>query len=223
MEAPRIHFVRIAGEVRGPAAIEQLRELGSIDVITPESLVAPSADGPWTPISQLPICPEVFPARRVLAFKPTDFEQINRGAAPGMNPEQAMLEANRMPASLRGREVLVTPQGLRGPPAGAPPNEVQIMVEEVGRKIAAHAPPAPPPPRRPRFPRWRWLVIPSVVGSAGIMAIPLLYDRQYDSASVSILFGWTVLFNLLLVGILMLDRSLGNRVQAATRQAERGE
>lgn len=220
MDTSRRHYVRIAGEVRGPVGIEQLRDLGSVDVITPESVVAPSAAGPWTPIAQLPICAEVFPARRVLGFKPVEFEEINRDAAPAMNPEQAILQANRIPPSFRGREVLVTPQALRGTPAGEPPNEVQAMVQEVGRKIAEFAPPAPPPPRRPRFPRWRWYVIPSVVGTAGIMSIPLLYDRQYDPTSVSILLGWTALFNLLVVGLMALERSLGNKVQATTRKTE---
>lgn len=223
MEPPRVHFIRIAGEVRGPVGIEQLRDLGSVEVITPDSVVAPSPAGPWTPIAALPICAEVFPARRVIGFKATVFEEINRGAAPAMNPEEALMQANQPPSSFRGREVLVTPQGLRGTRDGEPPNEVQAMVLEVGRKIAAHAPPPPPLPRRPRFPRWRWFVIPSFFGTAGIMAIPLLYDRQYDPASVSILIGWTVLFNLLLVGILALDRSLGDKVQAGIRKAERGE
>ena len=222
MESPRVHFIRIAGEVRGPVGIEQLRDLGSVEVITPESLVAPSAAGPWTPIAALPICAEVFPPRRVIGFKAKEFEEINRGAAAAMNPEEAILQANQPPSSFRGREVLVTPPGRRGTRDGEPPNEVQAMVLEVGRQIAAHAPPPAPPPRRPRFPRWRWLVFPSVFGTAGIMAIPLLYDRQYDSSSLSILIGWTGLFNLLLVGILALDRSLGDKVSAGIRQAERG-
>lgn len=223
MESPRVHFVRIAGEVRGPLGLEQLRDLGGVEVITPESVVAPSAAGPWTPIATLPICAEVFPARRVIGFKAKEFEEINRGTAPAMDPAEATAQANRSPASFRGREVLVTPQGLQGTRDGEPPNDVQVMVLEVGRKIAAHAPPAPPPPRRSLIPRWRWFVIPSFVGTAGIMAIPLLYDRQYDPSSVSILIGWTVLFNLLLVGIMALDRSLGDKVQAGIRKAERGE
>ena len=214
MESNRIYFVRIGGQVRGPVRVDQLREMGGIDVITPESEVAPGADGPWTRLATLPICPEVFPARRGIGFKAAKFEEINQGSAPAMNPAEAIEQSLRSPASFRGREVVVTPQVLRGTRDGDPPNDVQEMVLEVGRRVAAHAPvvvPAPPPQR---FPRWRWFVTASLLGSAGIMCIPLLYDRKYDAMSTSILGCWTVMFNGLLIAVLVFDRRIGQQVQS---------
>jgi hypothetical protein len=60
MESNRLHFVRIAGQVRGPIAVEQLREMGSVDAITRETEIAAGPDGPWARLATLAICPEVF-------------------------------------------------------------------------------------------------------------------------------------------------------------------
>ena len=213
MESNRTHFVRIAGQVRGPVSVDQLREMGGIDIITPETEVAPRADGPWVQLATLAICPEVFPARRGIAFKTAKFEEINRGPAPAMNPAEAIEQALRPPASFRGREVLVTPQVLRGTRDGEPPNEVQEMVLAVGRRVAAHAPVVVLPPAAPRFPRWPWFAAVSLLGSTAIMCIPLLYDRKYDAMSTSILGCWSVMFNGLLLAVMLMDRRIGNHVR----------
>lgn len=213
MDSNGIHFVKIAGVVRGPVGVAQLREMGCIDVITAETEIASGPDGPWVRLATLPICADVFPPRPAIMFKAAQFEAINRGTAPAMDPAEAIEQANRPPATLRDREVLVTPRSLRGTRSDEPPNEVQAMVLEVGRRVAANAPVVLLPPPPPRFPRWPWFAALSVIGSTGIMCIPLLYDGKYDPMSISILGGWVVLFNGLLVMLLMMDRRLGAEAQ----------
>lgn len=213
MESNRLHFVRIAGQVRGPIGIEQLREMGSIDVITPETEIAPSATGPWVRLATLAICPEVFPIRRAIEFKATRFEEINQASTPAMDPQEVIEQSLRTPASFRGREVVVTPQVLRGTRDGESPNEVQEMVLEVGRRVAANTPEVVLPPPPPRFPRWPWFAIASGLGSTAIMCIPLLYDRKYDVMSTSILGCWAVMFNGLLVAVLLIDRRIDAHVR----------
>src|SRR5207248_2734953 len=90
MESNRIHFVRIAGAVRGPVDVDQLREMASIAVVTPETEIAPHADGPWVRLATLAICPDVFPARRAIEFRAAQFEVINENAAPTMDPQQVI-------------------------------------------------------------------------------------------------------------------------------------
>ena len=208
MEPSRVYFVRIAGAVRGPVGVEQLREMGSVEVITPETEIAPQVEGPWVRLATLAICPEVFPARRAIEFKTAQFEEINRDSTPAVDLEETIERAKRSPASFRGREVVVPPQVPRPARDGDPRNEVQPWVIEVGRRVAAHAPVVVLPPPPPRFPRWPWFAALSVAGSTAIMSIPLLYDRRYDQMSVSILGMWTVMFNGLLVGAMMIDRRL---------------
>lgn len=208
MEPSLVYFVRIAGAVRGPVGIEQLREMGSIEVITPETEIAPQANGPWVRLATRAICSEVFPARRAIEFKTAQFEEINRDSTPAVDLDETIERAKRLPAAFRGREVVVPPHVVRPPRDGDPHNEVQEMVLDVGRRVAAHAPVVVLPPPPPRFPRWPWFAALSVVGSMAIMSIPLLYDRRYDQMSVSILGMWTVMFNGLLVGAMMLDRRL---------------
>ena len=213
MTSNRVYFVRIAGAVRGPLGMEHLRDLATGNVITPEAEIAPGADGPWERMATLAICAEVFPARRVLGFKAAQFEELNRGSAPAVEPDEIIAQALRPLGALRGREVVVSPQVLRGTREGEPPNEVQAMVLEVGRRVAANAPPVALPQPPSAFPRWPWFAVPSVFGSAGILCIPLLYGRRYDPMSVSILVGWVVLFNGLLVALMMIDRQLDDRVR----------
>jgi hypothetical protein len=206
MDPSRNYVVRIAGELRGPIGVEQLRDLASVDVITPETEVAPQAEGPWTRIAALPIFPEVFPARNAIAFKAKAFEEINRESTPAVDLDETIARSERMPASFRGREVVVKPQGLAPKLESDQPSEVLEMVREVSRRVAANAPPPPPPPPVPsRFRRWPWFAALSVVGTTAIFCIPLLYERQYDDMSVAILFGWVGMFNAVVVFLFGLD------------------
>jgi hypothetical protein len=206
MEPARRYFVRINGELRGPLAIEHLRDLGESGAIQPDSPVAESRDGPWAPLNTLPIHADVYPARRVITFKAAEFEKVSDNAAPTLDADQTVEQANRAAPSLRGQEVTVHRQGLRGTTGDEPLNEVQEMVLEVGRRVAAHAPPEVIPPAPPLFPRWRWFLALGLLGSAGIMCIPMLYEWQYDGMSVAILLMWTGLYNGLLVFVMMADR-----------------
>jgi len=211
MDSKRVFYVRISGELRGPVGVEQLRDLADVEVITPDTTVARSPDGPWEPLATLAICPEVFPARRVLGFKAAEFETINRESAPGMDPKEVIEQAHKVPESFRGREVVVTPQVVRGPREGDPPNDVQEMVLEVGRRVAANAPvvllPSPPP----RYPRWRWFLALAITGSTGIWCIPLLYDGRYDETSITILAGWVVLYDMFLLYLMFIDHQQRER------------
>lgn len=208
MESPRIHFVRIAGAVRGPVSVAQLREMAGIAVVAPDTDVAAHADGPWVKLATLAIALEVFPARRAVEFKPTQFEEINRAGPAAMDPAEAIEQALRPPKSFRGREVVVAPLGLRGKRDGEPLSDVQEMVLEVGRRVAAHAPPAAMPRPPPRFRHWPWFAAASVLGTTAILCVPLCYGRKYDAMSVSILGGWGVMFNGLLALLLVTERRM---------------
>jgi hypothetical protein len=210
MNPPR-YFVRIAGELRGPLGAEQLRSLAEAEVIAPETAVRDGANGPWVALATQAICADVFPPRRALGFKAAEFEEINKAEGPAIDPNEIAAQAQRAPASFRGREVIVAPLGRRGTLAHEDPNEVQQIVQEVGRKIAAHAPPETPPAKRRWWRRWLWVGVPAVLGTAGIMAIPLLYDRSYDDMSVSILLSWVVLYNGFLAMVVVWDAQLRDR------------
>ena len=206
MASPSAYFIRIGGEARGPMRLDQLRDLAIGNAITPETEIAADASGPWAPIAMLEIFVEVFPAKREVGFKPPEFEELNRGEAPPVDANEIIATANQPLDAFRGREFVVTPGAGRAAKPGDPPNEVQVIVQEVGRKISEHAPPVIMPPAPPPFPRWKWFAIPSVIGSAGILCIPMLYENGYDEMSTSIVIGWTVLFNALLVGVMVLDQ-----------------
>jgi hypothetical protein len=206
MEPSRHYVVRIAGEVRGPMGVEQMRDLASVDVITPETEIAPHAAGPWARIATLPVFSDVFPERRALGFKAKQFEEINHDSTPAVDFEKTIAQSRRMPASFRGKEVIVKPQGLGVKLASDQPSEVLEMVLEVNRRVAAHAPPPPPPPPVPsRFRRWPWFAALSFAGTTGIFCIPFLYERQFDDMSVAILFGWVGMFNAAVVFLFGLD------------------
>jgi hypothetical protein len=228
MEPPRLYFARLAGGVRGPFAAEHLRDLGEVQQLTAETEIATHPAGPWTPLGALPsLCAEVFPARRVLGFKSdAAFETLNADATPAVTIDEINAAAERIPASFRGREVVVTPQTLRGTRDGEPPNEVQQMVQEVGRRVAAHAPPEILPPPPPRFPRWRWFLALGVLGTAGILCIPRFYpDRKSDEFTFSILAGWIVLYDGFLVFVMVAERGFRERLLRRKLQLDlrRGE
>lgn len=221
MEAERVHFVRIAGAVRGPLTSEDLCDLASAGLVTRESEIAPGAAGPWAALATQAVCAVVFPPRRVLGFKATEFEEVNRSAAPPVDLKEVIERANRPAPALRGREVTVAPLGKLGTREGEPLNDVQQIVQEVGRKVAENAPPIALPGPVVAFPRWRWFAGAALLGSAGFMSIPLLYGRPYDGMSVAILSGWVVLFNALLLGLMMLDRKLSDAVRRDTSKMEK--
>ncbi len=220
MEPARVYFFRVGGEMRGPAGVEQLRDLGSVGVIGPATEIAPAAAGPWAPLASLPVCAEVFPPRPAINFKSTEFEELNRGSSPAMDPFEVQAQANHPPISLRGREVVVPPQ-VRLARDGDPANDVQAMVREVGRQIAAHEPPLVLPPPPSPFPRWKWFALPAVLGTAGIFSIPWFYGRPYELFTVTILGGWAVMFNGLLLLIMVLDRQHSDTVRRNAAKCEK--
>lgn len=220
MEPSRNYVVRIAGEVRGPMGVEQMRDLASVDVVTPETEIAVDPAGPWAKIATLPIFPDVFPERRGLAFKSRQFEEINRDSTPAVDLDQAIEQSQRMPASFRGREVVVKPQGLGVTLASDKPSDVLEMVLDVNRRVAANAPPPPPPPPvKSRFRRWPWFAALSLIGSGGIFSIPLLYEG-YDDWSVTILLGWACLWNILVIFLFGLDVRLGEQERLSKGKIE---
>jgi hypothetical protein len=209
--SPAFYF-RVAGIRRGPATVEQLRDLAGVYVITPETEITANAGEPWVAIKLTPIYLAVFPPRPVIEFKASEFESLNPASAPVITVDGIKEAALKSPSSLRGREVLVSPKVVRPARDGDPANDVQAMVLEVGRRVAASTPEVvlPPPPRS--F-RWVWFAVPSVLGTTGILCIPLLYDGKVDAISFSILGGWVVLFNGLLAALLAVDRQLDDRVR----------
>ena len=222
MEPTRKFYFRVAGETRGPATVEQLRDFAGIAVITGETEIAASASGPWARRATLAICAEVFPARRTHEFGANQFKELNPAAAPPVDHHEIIAHANRPPESFRGREVIVNP-ALHLTRADERPNEVQLIVQEVGRKVAANAPVVVLPPTPSPFPRWRWFAVAAVLGSAGILSIPLFYEQGYDSTSTMIVGGWTVLLNALLVAVMIFDRSLGGKIGSNVGKIERRE
>jgi hypothetical protein len=208
MDLRPLYLVRLAAGVRGPMAVEHLRDLAAAGFVSREHEVALGADGPWAPLAGHAICSEVFPARRALGFKEAPVVRVTDAPVASLDPNRAIEDANRPPPSFRGREVIVTARGVGGAPGDGKPNEVQAMVQDVHARIAAHAPPAPPPPPPPpRFPRWRWFLATSVLGTGGIMAIPLFYERGYDDTFVVILGLWVGLFNAFVGTVMAVDRS----------------
>ena len=87
-------------------SLEQMRDLGTVDVITPATEIAMSANGPWVALSTLAIYPEVFPAKPALGFKRAEFDEINHDAAPVFDVDAleavASREARDLHASHRG-------------------------------------------------------------------------------------------------------------------------
>lgn len=223
MEPKRIHFVRVAGEVRGPLALEHLRDLAEAGVLTADAEIAASAGGPWAVLGTVPLCMEVFPARRVLNFRAAEFATVSDAATPAMAPDEVIAQANRPPATFRGREVVVTPQVWRGTLDHEPPNEVQQIVQDVGRRVAAHAPPMVLPPLPSPFPRWRWFLTAGVLGSASILSIPLFYERNYDATTVAVLLGWVVLYDGFLVFLMVTDRMHNDGVRTRRLKPDKSE
>ncbi len=221
MESPRVHFVRFAGEIRGPLAVEHLRDLADVGAITPDTEVGANASGPWTPLRTQPFSADVFPAKAAMGFREKEIETLNRPSAPAVDL-QALIQAASVPGPvLRGREVVVTPQTPRAVKPAAPLNDVQLMVREVGAKIAAHEPPVTHAPRPKPFPRWKWFALPSLVGTPLIWTIPWFYGQAYAGMTLNITLGWTVLFNALLVALMVLDARYRNEVGEARAKIEK--
>ena len=220
MSSPASHYVRVGGEVRGPLRTEQLREMATIEVVTPESEVAASPDGPWVRLATLPLWEVVKPIPPAFGFKPNEFSQINTDAVPAMDPNEEIRRASQPAASLRGREVVV-PTSLRATRGDEPLNEVQRMVLEVNERVAAYAPPEILPPVPSRFRFLRWLVPLSVIGSGVILGLPWYYGRSYDRMSVVILLGWVALYNTMLVAVPLLEARQKDLFQRGRMQLEK--
>ncbi len=89
--------------------------------------------------------------------------------------------------------------------AGASPRTAPVVV-------------LPPPP--PRFPNWPWFAALAVVGTAAIMSIPLLYERQYDDMSVAILLGWVGLFNAVVGFLFLLDYRMSEQARSSRSKTD---
>jgi len=213
MDTLRVHFIRNGSEVRGPLATEHLRELAEVGIAIPETESGASAAGLWTGRAEHAVAAEVWPRRRMLEFKAAEFSAVNEAVRP-LEACEMIAHALRPAEALRGQEVLVRPTVLRGTRDGEPPNEVQRMVQEVGRKVAENAPPIMlPPPPVVSFPRWPWFAVAAVLGSGGFPSFPFFYNAPYDGMTVAILSGWVALFNGGLLALMVFDRGLSQTVR----------
>jgi len=188
-------FVRIAGDVRGPYGVDQLRQLAEVEVIAPATEAAFSAAGPWARLETMVEVAVVFPPRAKLDFKPTEFAVENRDSAPEVNLRDLIASANgpSPPAVAAGMGSRIA--AADAAQKSVPPNEVAEIVRDVGRREAQFAPPLPPPkPWRPSR-RLKFCVVLAIAGNATLAAILTIYGAWHDEMSMTMLAAWAVLYN----------------------------
>ena len=188
-------FVRIAGDVRGPYGVDQLRQLAEVEVITPATEAALSAAGPWARLETMIEVAAVFPPRAKLGFKPAEFAVDNRESAPEVNLRDLIASANgpSPPAVAAGMGARIAAGDAEKKQKS--PNEVAEFVRDVQRREAQFAPPLPPPkPWRPSR-RLKFCVVLALAGNATLAAIPAIYGALHDEMSMTLLAAWAVLYN----------------------------
>lgn len=161
MPAPSVCYVRINDAVRGPFTRDQLRTLGEVGTITPETEVSVQPEGPWAKLQDAPDCVEIFPPRRQFQFKTREFENVNQPPAPAA--------AGPAPAGT--------------PPPLLPPAAVDVMeiVRENTRIQTGYEKPldlTPPPNRRRRD----YLIL--MVAANGFFVTSLILGRGNASVMV---------------------------------------
>lgn len=188
------YFVRVGTEVRGPYDVAQLRQLAEVGVIARETESTIAADGPWTALETRTEGAEIFPPRVVLALKPTTFAVENDRAVPLANVPAFVAAAQTSGRLLRSRDEVNHPPAPEPGPA-APPNDVELMVREVGEREAQFAPPPPPPPKRRMQRRQKLVALIAVLGNGTLLAIPTVYHAWGDDWAMIVIRGWFVIFN----------------------------
>lgn len=207
MTSPSRYFVRLAGEVRGPFAVAQLAEMAEVGAVTPASEAAETREGPWIALEQVPEREIIFPARRVLEFKPTAFESLNTSEQPPVDLRETIAHANRLESVLEKRRAVSPAYRPPEPPPG-PANEVESMVRDVAAREAQFAPPLPPPPKRKLSRHAKFVLALGVVGNAVLIALPSIYQARGDQLSMAIFSGWMVLFNIGIIYLYVMFRKV---------------
>ena len=192
--APQKIFVRIGGEIRGPFAPPQLRELAEVAVIMPATEAAETPAGPWTRLEVLPWSAPLFPRRAEMSFKPAAFEKTNRDSAPPVDHRELIALAYRPPANLPPPLPAAGPAGAGTPPKPEPRNEVEEMVREVARREAELPPPVLEVKRRGKRRLVHYLVL-LVAGNATLAAIPWYYGGPFDEFTTLVILSWFLFYN----------------------------
>lgn len=191
--APAPLYLRLAGEIRGPFALAQLRALVDGGAATPDTASAADPAGPWAPLKTLPVAATLFPPPPAFRFKAAEFEIRNRDTSAPLDVQGFIAAANLPPPAS-------APAAAVPPPSAAPtpPNEVEQMVHAVAARTAAHTPPeqAAPFARRHRrsLRQVRNFLVVAVTGDAILAALALAYGRLDDGQSLQIWIGWGCLF-----------------------------
>jgi hypothetical protein len=124
-------FLRMPDGLRGPFGLDTLRELAADGVISPETIVGDSEEGPWIALGRYEIADELFKARRVFGFKDSEFVRANTQDSQPVDHNDLIWFANqRLPA-----------QKQEEPQAERPPNDVQELVRSTTAANAAREPP----------------------------------------------------------------------------------
>lgn len=187
MNPGRQLFLRIDREVRGPCDLATIRRLTENEVVSRETDAAEAAEGPWVRLETFPEVAEFLPARRVLAFKPTQFEEIN---VPGASSPDKSSFAAKPPSSGPASPPMLPPVVV----APAEPNEIEKMVREVQAREAEFAP--PPVARRRRIStRVKIVVVLAVVCNTALLAIPTAYGAWGDEWSMLVVKAWFLTLN----------------------------
>jgi hypothetical protein len=193
-------YLRIDREVRGPCDRAMIQRLIESEVITHDTEAALAATGPWVRLESFAEVAAWLPPKKVLGFKAREFAAINSGDAPPLE-----VSALTAPAKTEGRILRPShPAELAAPLSAKPaatPNEVEVMVREVERIEALHAPPPPPPKKWRPSRRLKLVVALAVIGNALLVAIPVGYGAWGEMWTMLIWRGWVLLFNAGLVAV----------------------
>lgn len=187
-------YLRIDREVRGPCDLATIRRLVENEVVTRDTEAAATAGGPWRSLESFAGVAALLPARRTLGFKAAAFATENTSAAPPVDLRDVIAAANPGGRVLRPSHPPDLAAHLAAK-AAAPPNEVELMVQEVNRVQAQFAPPPPPPPKWRPSRKLKYVVVAGVLGNLALVAIPVAYGSWGEFWTMLVWQGWVVMFN----------------------------
>lgn len=193
------YFLQLDGAINGPYRADQVHDLVVGQVIHARTPVAPSAEGPWLPLADVPeLAGSVARRPAVAAFKPGEVEMINERGAKGVDLREVIAAAQ-----VRGPVLGGYARGS-APPASAAAgalNDVQELVRAVQATEAKFAPPPPLPPKR-RVRRSTWVIAVLWVAMLLVaLGLRLGYADRWNELATSILGGWLVLGHGFLVAL----------------------
>jgi hypothetical protein len=194
MDPTMPQFLRIDREVRGPCDLAAIRRLIENEVVARDTEAALTASGPWQPLESFAGVEALLPARKMLGFKAAAFAVTNTAASPPIDLKDVIAAADSGGRVLRPSHPPDLAAHLAAK-AAAPPNEVELMVQEVNRVQAQFAPPPPPPPKWRPSRKLKYVVATGLLGNLALVAIPVAYGSWGEFWTMLVWQGWVVMFN----------------------------